>query len=103
LSRRKVKRRECDAAQAWRMQTSWGRRWEKAEACCGTSRKGVVAEEDRWKLQQSQRMFLVTRLVDAMAKHASRIAFAACGATAGRVVRKGSTRHVHRGGRRGGV
>jgi hypothetical protein len=63
----------------------------------------VAAEEGRWELQQSQPMFFMTNKLDAMAKHASRIAFAACGATAGRVVGEGSTRHVRRGGRGGDV
>jgi hypothetical protein len=60
-------------------------------------------EEDRAVLGQSQPMFFMTSKLDAMAKHASRIALTAYGATACRVVGKRSTRHVRRDGSRGGV
>jgi hypothetical protein len=63
----------------------------------------MVAEEGRAELQQSQPMFLMTSKLDAVAKHASRIALTAGGSTACRVVGEGSTRHVRRGGSGGGV
>ena len=44
-------------------------------------------------------MFLMTSKLDAMAKHASRIALAAYGATACRIVGERSTRHMRRDGR----